>query len=184
MATIKRSGVKGLAAGLAAGLLAALPAHAQLAQNSDAPVDITADELEVNNAECTAVWRGSAEALQDTARLRANVLRIYYKKGAASSGAKTNSCVEVSRMEGEGAVYYVTPQQKIRGDLAVYDAASETIVFTGDVIVAQDKNVMRGGRMVYSVATGQGQIESTAKGKGGARPRGVFYPSQKNQAPR
>ncbi|MEO8113476.1 MAG: hypothetical protein ABI655_03775, partial [Phenylobacterium sp.] len=56
-------------------LLAAEPAAAQLAPSSHAPLDIAADELEVSNAQCIATWRGNAEALQDTARLRADVLK-------------------------------------------------------------------------------------------------------------
>lgn len=71
---------RGLAAlGAAAMMLAPGLAAAQLAPRSDAPIDITADELEVVNSQCLAVYRGSAEALQDTTRLRANTLRIYYK---------------------------------------------------------------------------------------------------------
>lgn len=181
MATIKLATLSPLAAGLAAALLGASPAAAQLARNSEAPVDITADELEVANANCTAVWRGSAEALQADSRLRADVLKIFYKKGAPKPGGGAD-CSEVERMEGTGAVYYVTPQQKIRADAAVYEASTETIVFTGDVVVAQDKNVLRGGRLVYSVNAGQGQMQSS--GKNGIRPRGVFYPNQKTQAQR
>lgn len=179
MATIKFATLGPLAAGLAAAVLGASPAAAQLARNSDAPVDITADELEVANADCTAVWRGAAEALQADSRLRADVLKVFYKRGTPKPGGGA-SCTEVERMEGTGNVYYVTPQQKIRGDAAVYEAKSETIIFTGDVVVAQDKNVLRGGRLVYSVNAGQGQMQSS--GKGGARPRGVFYPNQKRQA--
>ena len=57
-------------AGLSLVLIVASPASAQLAQNSDAPVDITADQLEVVNTQCLATYSGGAEALQDTARLR------------------------------------------------------------------------------------------------------------------
>ena len=86
-------------------LLCAGPAMAQLAANSDAPVDITADELEVVNASCQAVWKGNAEALQDNARLRANVLRIFSVTGPAKPGAMGPSCGALERMEAEGSVY-------------------------------------------------------------------------------
>lgn len=166
-------------------LAAASPASAQLAQNSDAPVDITADELEVLNTECTSIWRGSAEALQDTARLRADVLtaRFQPKPKAANASATSNACGDLVRMEAQGSVYYVTPQQRVRSDNAVYDAASETITMTGDVVAAQGQNVLRGSRMVINTKTGQGTMQGAASGRNKAgRVRGVFYPSQQSGA--
>lgn len=167
----------------ACGLIAAGPAAAQLAQNSDAPVDITADELEVINAQCLAVWRGAAEALQDTSRLRADILKIYNKPGPPKPGGANASCGAVQRMEAQGNVFYVTPSQRVRADNAVYDKISDTIVLTGDVVAVQDKNVLRGERMVINVKTGQAQMQTSVRGRNNpGRVRGVFYPSDKKQA--
>jgi lipopolysaccharide export system protein LptA len=173
-------------AGLAAlALLASGPAAAQLAQNSDAPVDITADELEVFNTECQAIWRGNAEALQDTSRLRADVLKIYNKTGPAKPGAATGgNCGELDRMEAQGSVYYVTPQQRVRGNAGVYSAAAETITITGDVVAVQGQNVLRGERMVINTRTGQGQMQGLATGRNvQGRVRGVFYPKSEPAQP-
>jgi lipopolysaccharide export system protein LptA len=172
-----------LAAALA--LLAVAPAAAQLAQNSDAPVDITADELEVFNNECRAIWRGNAEALQDTSRLRADVLTIVNKVGAAKPGAAAGAnCGAMDRMEAQGSVYYVTPQQRVRGSAGVYDAAAETITITGDVVAVEGQNVIRGERMVINSRTGQGQMQGVARGRNAqGRVRGVFYPKSGSVAP-
>ena len=168
---------------LAAALLAAAPASAQLARGSDAPVDITADELEVAQSGCSSTWRGNAEALQADSRLRANVLRAFFQaKPSTKPGATGNACGDLQRLEAEGSVYYVTPQQRVRGDAATYDAAAETIVMTGDVVAVQGQNVLRGTRMVFNVKTGEGRMVGSAKGRNQAgRPRGVFYPSKKTQ---
>ncbi len=160
-----------------ASLLAAAPAAAQLARNSDAPVDITADELEVVNATCLMTWRGNAEALQADARLRANVLKIFSETTPGKPGAAGSSCGALKRMEAEGAVYYLTPQQRVRGDAATYDAANEQIVMTGDVVAVQGQNVMRGTRMTINTKTGEGQMQGAGTGRNNKnRPRGVFYP--------
>lgn len=166
-------------------LLAAGPVAAQLAQNSDAPVDITADELEVFNTECRAIWRGNAEALQDTSRLRADVLTIINKAGPAKPGAAAGSnCGTMDRMEAAGSVYYVTPQQRVRGTNGVYDAASETITITGDVVAVQGQNVLRGERMVINSRTGQGNMQGLATGRNAqGRVRGVFYPKSEPAQP-
>jgi lipopolysaccharide export system protein LptA len=161
----------------------AAPAAAQIAQNSDAPVDLTADELEVVNAQCLAIWRGAAEALQDTSRLRADILKIYNRMGPAKPGGTSASCGGVQRMEATGNVHYVTPGQRVRADNAVYDKVSDTIVMTGDVVAVQDKNVLRGERMVINVKTGQAQMQTSVRGRNNpGRVRGVFYPSEKKQA--
>lgn len=156
------------------------PAAAQLAANSSAPVDITADELEVTNNACTSIWRGNAEALQDTARLRAEVLTATFQgKGGLAPGGGASGCGDLIRLEAKGSVYYVTPQQKVHGDYAVYDASADTITVTGDVVAVQGQNVLRGNRMVFNTRTGQGQMQGAATGRNSAgRPRGVFYPKQ------
>jgi lipopolysaccharide export system protein LptA len=172
-----------------AALLAAQPAAAQLAAKSDSPVDITADELEVVQGQCASIWKGSAEALQDTSRLRADVLKAYFEpkaKGAApaapaapaAGGApSTSSCGALVRMEAQGSVYYVTPEQRVRANAALYEASTDNITMTGDVVAVNGQNVLRGDKMVINQKTGQGQVMGGVKG-GKNRPRGVFYPKQ------
>lgn len=160
--------------------LAAAPAAAQIAQNSDAPVDLTADELEVVNDQCLAIWRGSAEALQDTSRLRADVLRIYNRQTPGKTGSTGANCGGLARMEAQGNVYYVTPKQRVRSDAATYEKDTETIVMTGDVVAVQGKDVLRGERMVINVKTGNAQMQTSVRGRNTpGRVRGVFYPSDK-----
>jgi lipopolysaccharide export system protein LptA len=155
---------------VAAAALAASSGATQIAPSSNAPVDVTADELEVRQGECLAVWRGRAEALQASSRLRANTINIYNRKLAGGS-----SCGALDRMEAIGDVFYVTPQQKVRGDRAVYAANGNTITVTGDVVIDQDGNVIRARRLVINVDSGQ----ATMDGQGGSgRVRGVFNPNQ------
>ncbi len=168
----KLAAVAALALGLAG------PAAAQIAGSSDAPVDITADALEVVNNQCMSIWSGSAEALQDRTRLRADTIKTYSKKAPGKANGQ-GSCGALDRMEAIGNVYYVTPQQKVRGDNAVYDVGAERIVITGDVVAVSGQNVIRGSRLVVNSATGDAQMEAGAKGPGKARPRAVIYPNQK-----
>ena len=99
---------------------------------------------------------------------------------APKTGA-SNQCGDLVRMRAEGSVYYVTPQQKVHGDTAVYEATSETLTVLGDVVATQGMNVLRGSRMVLNTRTGQGHMEGGASGRNKSdRPRGVFYPKQSN----
>ncbi len=180
-------------AAFACGLAVSGPAAAQLAQNSDAPVDITADELEVVNTQCLAIYKGAAEALQDTVRLRADVLKIYYKPAAAGGGAGpaagsgrsgtgANCGSLMDHMEAIGSVYYVTQDRRVRGDNALYVADADTITITGDVVAVQGQNVLTGSKLVINVNTGDAQMHSPGGGRGKPnRVRTVLYPKQQQQ---
>jgi lipopolysaccharide export system protein LptA len=151
------------------------PAGAQIATHSKSPIDITADNLETTNSGCEAIWKGNAEALQENSRLRADVLRIINKPGAKGKPG-AGACGDLDRLEAEGSVYYVTPDRRVRANHGLYEAGSTTITMTGDVVAVEGQNVLRGDKMVFNTDTGQGQVVGTSKGRGGNRPRGVFYP--------
>lgn len=180
-----------LAAAILAAPLVAAPipvggvAHAQsLGPGSDGPMDITADELEVQNKACISVWKGKAEALQGQARLRADIIRAFLQpKAGAGSATGTGACGDVIRIEAEGSVYYVTSkEQRVRGDNGVYEASSETVTLTGDVVAVQGQNVLRGTKMVFNTKTGEGRMVGNSTGVNAkSRPRGVFYPAKKQE---
>lgn len=175
-----------LAATLA--VFAAQAAAAQLGKPSKQPIDVTADHLETHNTDCTLVWTGSAEALQDTSRLRADTMIAHLevkkdKPAASSGGAAVNDCGEMTSLEAKGHVYYVAADgRRVHGDNGFYDAANTTITITGDVTAVDgNNNVMRGTKMVYNTQTGEGHVEGGGKGPGAKnRPRGVFYPKDAN----
>ena len=186
-----RAGIGRAAAGLMLAASLGVAAHAQLAASSNGPIDITADNGTLVNSTCEATWSGSAEALQGTSRLRANVIRAFLKKkppagsapAAAAAGpggaANPSDCGATERIEADGNVFYVTPDQVAHGDHAVYSADADQIVMTGDVIVVQGKNIVRGDKMTIHVSTRLVTIDSTAQGRGvPGRVRGVFYPNQ------
>ncbi len=107
--------------------------------------------------------RGRAEVIQGQNRLRADAI----------NGSGVESGIE--RIEASGNVYFVTPEQTIRGDRAVYTPGDNLVVVTGDVIVTQGQNVMTGGRLTYNTET-QAVTMAGGAGSSGGRIRGVFYP--------
>jgi len=155
---------------------------AQIETNSNAPIDITANQAEVVSSKCLAIWRGAAEALQGDTRLRADVMTVYETpKGVDAGGQKV--CGATQKVVAEGHVYYVTPTQHARGERAVYSAADDQIVMTGNVVVVRGNNVARGDRLIIKVSTKQATMESDATGAGAPnRVRGVFYPDKTNQS--
>lgn len=148
--------------------------------DSSAPVDISADEQEVINSQCKTIFRGAVEVLQDKARMRAATMTVYNRRKTPgkSSATGNNDCGDVDRVEADGNVFYVTPEQTVRGDHAVYDYATDTIVVTGDVVAVQGQDVARGDRMTIKTKTNDVKMESNATGRGKTRVRAVLYPDQ------
>ncbi|MFM1960883.1 MAG: hypothetical protein RL588_2400 [Pseudomonadota bacterium] len=171
--------------GLAAAALvlaAATSAQAQLARNSKAPVDITADQLELVNSQCSAIYRGGAEALQETSRLRADQLKIVYAP-APAGGGKNGCSSDLLRMEATGSVFYVTPDQRVRGDQAVYDAKAQTLTVTGSVAASRGQDVMKGEKLVVNTVSGDARMEGGGE-RSGRRVRTVIYPGAKPATPK
>jgi lipopolysaccharide export system protein LptA len=171
-----------VAAALALSFVGGPTASAQVDTRSKAPIDITAEQAEVSNARCVAIWRGSAEAIQEKTRIRADSLTVYSRSKAGGADDKP-ACGGVERIEADGHVFYVTPDQNARGDHAVYVQASDQIVMTGDVVVVQGQNVARGDKLTIKVSTREAVMESSATGSGKpGRVRAVFYPDKSAQA--
>ena len=138
--------------------LAALPAVGD-AQTADNRAPIRWSAVTVEYVGDTLTLRGPAELVQGDNRFRADQIAGFSQSGD-------------SRLEATGNVYFVTPEQTIRGDRATYDTASGVIVVTGDVILTQGENVMTGGRLTYNIRTEAARIE----GGSADRVQGVFYP--------
>ena len=141
-------------------VLAALPTmgDAQSFQGGQ-PIMWGADE--VSRTPTTLSLRGRAELTQGDSRIRAD--RV---EGTISDG-------DLTRVEASGDVYFVTPEQTIRGDRAVYTPANDTIVLSGDVILTQGENVMTGGRLTYNTRTEAAEMDGAGEN---GRVQGVFYP--------
>jgi lipopolysaccharide export system protein LptA len=66
----------------------------------------------------------------------------------------------IRRAEARGEVTVVSKDQNATGDLGVYDMKTKTVTLSGNVVVSQGKNVVRGERVVVNTATGDARVES------------------------
>ena len=165
----------------AASVSLAGPAAAQFASGGG-PIDMSANELELVDAQHLAIWRGAVDALQGQNRLRADVVNIYFSgepsAASASTGAPGRNWGKVQKVVSEGNVFFISPSQTARGDHGLYDLASNSITITGDVIVSQGQSVVHGDKMIIDVKSGRATMASSARGRGApGRVRGIFYPS-------
>jgi len=150
----------------------AAPAHAQLS-DTGGPVSYSADNLEYYDGDKRLVLTGDVDVVQGDARLRANKLTLYFSQAPSQQQQQNGfGAGDIQRMVAEGEVYYVRPQQSARGDNADYETSTDSVTFTGNVVVASDANVIRGETLVLQIGTKQTVIRPGT----GQRVRGVFVP--------
>jgi lipopolysaccharide export system protein LptA len=145
---------------------------AQLAEGGG-PISYQADTLEYSEADSRLILTGAVDLVQGDARLRANRLTIFFRPGSSDANQGVGSG-DIDRMIAEGEVYYIRPTQHARGDRAVYETSSDTVTFTGNVVVASDDNVIRGQTLVLQVSAGR----TTVSAQDGRRVQGVVNTSR------
>ena len=145
-----------LAMSAAASLAGASAAHAQI-DRSESPVEIRSDRGDYFRNEGRGVYNGNVQATQGDSKITTDKLTVI-----CSRATPDGDCEDIRVLIAEGNVLYAAPDVKIRGDRAEYDYASDTITMTGDVISSRgNEGVIRGTKMVYSVAEGRVTITAT-----------------------
>lgn len=140
------------------GVMAPIGVSAQLIANSDEPVDITGDSLEL--VDDIATWQGNVRALQGEAILTADKLVATLDD---DGGFRTITAL--------GGVRYSNGKEVVAGERAVYDAVERSITISENVVVTQGETVMTGGVLVYWLDTGR----ITFNAPEGQRIRGIFH---------
>lgn len=141
-------------AGLA--LLMTGAASAQL-DSGGGPIQVSAENSEVREKQKEVIVSGNVDIVQGEARLRADRVTLNYTGTGDSerSAGIGGGFGDVSSMTAVGEVFYVTPDLKARADRGVYDAASETIIMTGEVVLARGEDVAVGCELNLNIPQGQ-----------------------------
>lgn len=153
-----------------------------------APVEVTADSLDVNDPRKVAVFRGDVEATQDSFRIRCAQLSAFYKgqsglmdavsPGAEGNGSGAKSNSELTRIEARKEVRVIARDgQTATGDWADFDAKTNKIVMGGNVVLSRGKNMVRGTRLLIDMTTGESRID-TAPDNTVANPGGGGWATQ------
>ncbi|MEM6898699.1 MAG: LptA/OstA family protein [Pseudomonadota bacterium] len=133
------------------------------------PIQVNADRLDVFERENRAVYLGNVDVLQSTARLRSDRLTINFKSDEGQSedgGDLGGGFTSPDTMVAEGDVFYVTPDLRARGDKGVYTADTDTVVFTGNVIVSRGEDIAQGECLTLKISAGQSTLGCAADGSG------------------
>ena len=125
-------------------------------------VEVSADELSVDQSNGQAVFAGNVLVVQGEVRMSAGRVAVVY----AQDGSSANG---ISSLRATGGVTFVTPNDAVEAREATYSVENGTVQLSGDVILTQGQNAISGERLVVDLNSGQGRMEG--------RVRTIFAPS-------
>ena len=161
---------------LAAPALAQSAPSALAGHNTNAPVNVAADRIEVQDRADRAIFSGNVQVQQGNLRLNAGRVTLAYTNAGG---------IEVQRIDASGGVTVTSPSETARGAFGIYDTDRRLITLIGGVALTRGANVLRGGRLVIDLTSGRAVMEGSATpgvtaGAGG-RVTGTFSVPRRGQ---
>lgn len=169
---IRMSRILTMAVGLAAIPLASLAlaqesVSALKGHNADAPIDVAADRIEVQDRSDRAVFAGNVHVRQAALTLDTARLTVAY---TASGG------VQIRRLDASGGVTVKSPSETARGNFGIYDLDRKLITLVGDVQLNRGGSQINGQRLTIDLNSGRAVVDGGPAGVGqsGGRVTGHF----------
>ncbi|MCB1510174.1 MAG: LPS export ABC transporter periplasmic protein LptC [Hyphomicrobiaceae bacterium] len=147
--------------------------------NPNAPVDIESATLHVDDKAHTATFREKVVAIQDGFKIEAPVLVAHYQGSAGlvpgseaknpwktttqgTNGKKNqDATTRLTHIVAHTDVLVTSRDgDRARGQHAIFDAAANTITMTGNVVLEQGNQVVRGPKLVIDLTTGISRMET------------------------
>lgn len=123
------------------------------------PVEIGADQMEVNQDAKQAVFTGNVDAKRGDLHLTSNSLVVDYRE--------VGSKQEITFLNARGSVVVVSKGQTVKAQWAKMDVQANTVVMGDNVTVFDGKSVIKGRRLELDLTTGESRFV-------GGRVQGIF----------
>ena len=113
------------------------------------PVEVTADQLQVNQTDGTAVFTGNVVVIQGQMRLTAPLVKVDYAQDRKA----------IARLDASGGVTLVNGGEAAESETAIYTIDSGEVVMTGNVLVTQGSSALSGNQLTVDLNTGTGMMQ-------------------------
>lgn len=130
---------------------------AGLGGDRNAPVELAAERLEVDQGTGRATFSGEVVVVQGDLRLSAARVVVEYATDPATGRNR------IARLLADGGVLLVTPQEAAEAAEAVYDLDAGEIAMAGDVLLTQGANALAGDRLVIDLISRTGRMEGRVR---------------------
>ena len=153
------------------------PISALKGHNSNAPVDVSADRIEVQDRADRAVFVGNVHAVQQDLTLDTPRLTVAYSGGSGGNN------VQIHRLDAAGGVVVKSPSETAKGDIGIYDLDRKLITLLGNVQLDRENNQVNGQRLVIDLDSGRAVVDGGPPGvnSSGGRVTGHFTVPQRQQ---
>jgi lipopolysaccharide export system protein LptA len=136
------------------------PVSALKGHDSNAPIDVSADRIEVQDRADRAMFVGNVHVTQAELTLDTARLTVAY----SSAGS-----IQIQRLDASGGVVVKSPSETARGDFGVYDLNRKLITLVGGVQLQRGGSQIMGSRLVIDLNSGRAVIDG---GPAGVEQRG------------
>lgn len=128
-------------------------AFGALQQDTSLPVEVTAENLSVDQATGMAVFTGNVIAAQGEMRLSSKRLVVVYRE--ATEG--------IERLEATGDVVLVSGPDAAESERADYSIDEGVIVMRGNVLLTQGPSALTADKMTVQLDSGTAQMTGSVK---------------------
>lgn len=137
------------------------------------PLSITSDKLNADQAASQAVFTGNVIVIQDTFKLRSDLLRVTYA-GDGLSNKSMNDSSALKRIEAEGNVVVTSDDASAKGDKADYRPNENKLIMQGNIVLTQQGRIITGDLLTADTLNNT----ATVTGKTGGRRVQVLLPGE------
>ncbi len=141
-----------------------LTAQSIAGHNSDAPVNYSADRIELQGKQDRVVLSGDVDVSQGNLRVRAARTVVNFTDAGS---------LRIQRITATGGVQVTRGDATARGDVAVYDFNRRIITMVGNASLRQGSDTLRSNRFVIDLNSGVSSAE-------GGRVSGTFAAPKRN----
>lgn len=129
-----------------------------LAFDNSAPIEVSADNLSVDQNDGAAIFEGNVLVAQGDLRLAAEFIRVEY-----ATDADGNRSPSIGQVTASGGVTFVNGPDAAEALEAVYSVETGDLVLSGDVLLTQGQNAISGDRLVVDLNDGTGRMEGRVR---------------------
>lgn len=128
-------------------------AFGTIRQDTNQPVEVTADNLQVDQATGKAIFTGNVVIGQGEMRLSASRVAVVYRSNGDG----------IASLEATGGVTLVSGPDAAESERADYSIDSGTIVMTGNVLFAQGRSALSADRMSVRLSDGTAEMSGRVR---------------------
>ena len=128
-------------------------------QDTDKPIQIESDRLEVKDKAGIALFTGNVQVVQGSTILKAKHLKVVYVKGG--KGPSGN----LKYLEASGKIAVRSGDQRVTADKGEFNMEKQTVKLSGDVIITQGSSVVSGCILEVDLETSSAVLKPCASQK-------------------